>query len=141
MSLFATVRGEYTSTEAAQAARETQSKQGKKVVAHARGGPIYVQEARATMRTREELEIEKDNRFLVREWQAEAAQQELNRLNTEAVIARAAGRITEFYNDLISNDSMQLYRSLRPQGTVETFDNEFDDFNTSEMEELEDALS
>ena len=39
--------------ETAQAAREAQTKQGKKIVAHARGGPIYVQETRATIRTRE----------------------------------------------------------------------------------------
>ena len=80
------------------------------------------------MRTREELEIDKDNRFLVKEWQAEAA------------LARAAGRISEF-NELLSSNTMQFYKSLRPQGTVNEFDNEFDDFNSSEIEELEEAMA
>ncbi len=51
--------------EVAKQAREAQSKQGKKVVAHTRGGPIYVNEARKTVKSREQKEIEKDNRYLV----------------------------------------------------------------------------
>jgi hypothetical protein len=54
-----------------QQARDAQSKLGKKQIAHARGGPIYVEDARATLRSKEELEIEKDNRALVRMWNAE----------------------------------------------------------------------
>jgi hypothetical protein len=54
-------------TEAAQKARNAQSKQGKKVVAHARGNPIYIKKARTIMRTREKLEIEKNNKFLIKQ--------------------------------------------------------------------------
>lgn len=93
------------------------------------------------MRTREDLEIDKDNRFLVKEWEAEAAQQEIDRLESQAALARAAGRISDFYNELLSSNTMQFYKSLRPQGTVNEFDNEFDDFNSSEMEELEEAMA
>jgi hypothetical protein len=41
--------------EIAKEARETQSKQDKKIIAHAKGGPIYVEQARAIMQTREQI--------------------------------------------------------------------------------------
>jgi hypothetical protein len=40
--------------EAAKLARELGSKQGKKQAGHARGGPIYVEDAHATMQTRKD---------------------------------------------------------------------------------------
>ena len=52
------------------------------------------------MRTREELEIEKDNRFLVREWKAEALAYAVQELEAAAALARAAGRMAEFYNEI-----------------------------------------
>jgi hypothetical protein len=39
--------------EIAKKARETQSKQNKKVVAHEKGGPIYIEQTRATIKSRE----------------------------------------------------------------------------------------
>ncbi len=59
--------------EVAKEARELEAKQGKKQVGHARGGPIYVKDARATKLSREQQEIEKDNRALVRMWEMEEA--------------------------------------------------------------------
>ena len=52
--------------EIAKQARDIQSEQGKKAVAHKRGGPITVAQARKTMQSREDDEIAKDNRILVR---------------------------------------------------------------------------
>jgi hypothetical protein len=124
-------------TEAAQEARNALSKQGKKVVAHARGGPIYVEDARATVKTREELQIEKDNRFLVKQWEAEAIEREAQELETAATLARAAGRMAEFYNELVSNETIGFYSTLRPQGTIEGFD----EFDSEELEDLEGIMS
>jgi hypothetical protein len=66
--------------EAAKLARELGSKQGKKQAGHTCGGPIYIEDARATMQTREDQEIAKDNCHLVRMWEEEEGRERRNAL-------------------------------------------------------------
>jgi hypothetical protein len=75
--------------------------------------------------------------FLVKQWEAEAIERSAQELETAATLARAAGRMAEFYNELISNETIGFYSTLRPQGTIEGFD----EFDSEELEDLEGIMS
>jgi hypothetical protein len=89
------------------------------------------------MRTCEELKIEKDNRFSVKQWEAEALEHAAQELEAAAALARAVGRMAEFYNEVVSNEIIGFYSTLRPQGTIERFN----DLDSSELGDLEDIMS
>ena len=62
--------------EIAKDARELQAKQSRKAVGHARYGPVRLENARATMRDREDA----DNAYLIEVWENEAVDAEFARM-------------------------------------------------------------
>ena len=103
--------------EVAREARDTQSKQGQKRVGHAKGGVMYVKDARATKLSREQKEIAKDNRVLVQMWEAEENKNE----GVQARAQRQAEVMNTHFGESTNDQALQFYLRLRPKAAVEPF--------------------
>ena len=95
-------------------AYKLRSKQGKKQAGHARGGPIYVKDARATM---QDQEIAKDNRYLVRMWEDEEREMQHTHMHLEQVF----DALTTEGETPQTNNIIQWYMKLQPNRIVHDF--------------------
>ena len=66
--------------EIAKDARKLQAKQSRKAVGHARHEPMRLENARATIRDREDDAIDADNAYLIEMWENEAVDAEFARM-------------------------------------------------------------
>ena len=103
--------------EIAKEIRDIQSKHGQKRVGHAKGGAIYVKDARATKLSREQEEIAKDNRALVRIWK----KKEAGIAGIQARAERQAQAITAHEGESINDAALQFYLRLRPNAEIQPF--------------------
>jgi hypothetical protein len=72
------------------------------------------------MQTREQMQIDKNNRYLMKMWKKKKT--EKKRIHER--LQRVYDAITDFYNEEIINEIMLFYQNLRPNGVVGDFSDE-----------------
>jgi hypothetical protein len=75
---------------------------------------------RATMQTREQIQIDKDNRYLMKIWEKEKA--EKKRIHER--LQRIYDAIIDFYGEEMINEVMLFYQNFRSNGVIGDFSDE-----------------
>jgi hypothetical protein len=72
------------------------------------------------MKSREQMQIEKDNRYLVKMWEEEEAEKE----RVHERLQRVCDIMIDFYGEEMINEAMIFYQSLRSNSVVDNFSDE-----------------
>jgi hypothetical protein len=72
------------------------------------------------MKSRDQIQIEKDNRYFMKMWEKEEAEKE----RVHERLQRVYDIMIDFYGEEMINEVIIFYQSLRPNGVVDNFSDE-----------------
>jgi hypothetical protein len=71
------------------------------------------------MQTREQMQIDKDNRYLMKMWEKEAGKKRIHER-----LQRVCDSMTDFYGEKMINEAILFYQNLRSNDVIGDFSDE-----------------